>query len=94
MKSYIDPPLTIADLEATPDDGKRYELIEGELYISDCAYYTHQTVLVNLMFAACQYLRNHPIGEIVPGTGVILDDFNSVIPDLLFFTTNEKVASV
>jgi hypothetical protein len=89
----FDPPLTLADLEATPDDGKRYELIEGQLYVSDSAYYTHQTVLGNLMFAVCEYLRSHPIGEIVPGIGVILDDFTSVIPDLLFSPTNEKVAS-
>jgi hypothetical protein len=45
------------------------------------------------MFAVCEYLRSHPIGEIVPGIGVILDDFTSVIPDLLFSPTNEKVAS-
>ena len=25
---------TIADLEATPDDGNRYEIIDGELYVS------------------------------------------------------------
>lgn len=90
MKSYVDPPLTIADLEATPDDGKRYELIDGQLYVSDSAYYTHQTVLWNVALAVCEYLRSHPIGEIVPGIGVVLDDFNSVIPDLLFFTNERK----
>jgi len=26
--------LTVADLEATPDDGNRYEVIDGELYVS------------------------------------------------------------
>jgi Uma2 family endonuclease len=32
------------------------------------------------------YLREHPIGEIVPGVGVIFDDYNGVIPDLVFAT--------
>ena len=90
MDSRFDPPLTIADLEATPDDGKRYELIEGQLYVSDSAYYTHQTVLVNIAFAVCEYLRTRPIGEIVPGIAVILDDSTSVTPDLLFFTNRTK----
>ena len=45
MKSYIEPPLTIADLEATPDDGNRYELIEGELHVSTAPSYLHQTIL-------------------------------------------------
>jgi hypothetical protein len=82
--------LTIADLEATLDDGKRYELIEGQLFVSDSAYYAHRTVLGKLMYALCEYLRDHPIGEIVPGIGVILDDFTSVIPDLVFFTNERK----
>jgi hypothetical protein len=41
MKSYIAPPLTLANLEGTQDDGKRYELIEGQLYVSDRSTYTH-----------------------------------------------------
>jgi Uma2 family endonuclease len=90
MDSRFDPPLTIGDLEAIPYDGKRYELIEGQLYVSDSAYCTQQKVLGNLMFALCEYLRTKPIGEIVPGIGVVLDDFNSVIPDLLFFRNERK----
>jgi len=90
MKSYIEPPLTIADLEATPDDGNRYELIEGELHVSTAPSYLHQTVLMNIADAFRQYLREHPVGEIVPGIGVIFDDFSGVIPDLVFFTKERK----
>jgi Uma2 family endonuclease len=31
MKPYIEPPLTVADIQSMPDDGNRYEVIEGEL---------------------------------------------------------------
>jgi len=34
--------LTIAQLEALPDDGKRYELIDGELITSDPPGIAHQ----------------------------------------------------
>jgi Uma2 family endonuclease len=90
MKSYVEPPLTIADLEATPDDGNRYELIEGELHVSTSPSYLHQTVLMKIADAFLQYLRERPIGEIVPGIGVIFDDFSGVIPDLVFFTKERK----
>jgi Uma2 family endonuclease len=90
MKSYIEPPLTIADLEATPDDGNRYELIEGELHVSTAPSYLHQTILLNIGEAFRRYLRKHPVGEIVPGIGVIFDDFSGVIPDLVFFTMERK----
>ena len=90
MKSYIEPPLTIADLDATPDDGNRYELIEGGLCVSTAPSYLHQTILLNIGEAIRQYLRKHPVGEIVPGIGVIFDDFSGVIPDLVFFTRERK----
>jgi hypothetical protein len=34
MKARIEPLLTMADVEAMPDDGTRYEIVEGELYMS------------------------------------------------------------
>jgi len=90
MKSYIDPPLTIADLEATPDDGNRYELIEGELYVSTAPSYLHQSILMKIAIAVSGFLAVHPVGEILPGIGVIFDDFSGVIPDLVFFTNERK----
>ena len=48
MKTYTEPPLTIADLEAAPDDGNRYELIEGELHVSTAPTIFHQDVLLKI----------------------------------------------
>jgi len=90
MKTYVEPPLTIADLEATPDDGNRYELIEGELHVSTAPSYLHQFVLMNIAFAVRQFLVSHPTGEIMPGIGVVFDDFSGVVPDLVYFTNERK----
>ena len=35
---------TIRDLELLPDDGNRYEIIDGELYVSQQADWEHQFV--------------------------------------------------
>jgi Uma2 family endonuclease len=82
--------LTNADVATMPDDGKRYELIDGELYVSGPPSFSHQTILVNLAIAILNYVREHPIGRVVPGVGVIFDDYNGVIPDLIFIT-NERL---
>jgi hypothetical protein len=35
---------TTADLEAMPDDGERYEIIDGELHVSEQPEFDHQRV--------------------------------------------------
>ena len=86
MSIAADLRLTNADLEALPEDGNRYELIDGELYVSSAPGFVHQTILVNIVLTFGYYLADHPIGRIAPGVGVIFDDYNGVIPDLIFVT--------
>lgn len=93
MNTQIQPVLTIADLDCTPDDGNKYELIEGEIYMSRAPGLTHQITLQNFQMALGSFLTNNPIGVVVPGPGVIFDDFNGVIPDIVFFT-NERRAEI
>jgi len=39
---------TSADLNALPDDGKRYETIDGELFVSTQPHFYHQIVVGNI----------------------------------------------
>jgi Uma2 family endonuclease len=89
MASRIEPLLTVADLDACPDDNNRYELIGGELFVSRAPGIPHQRVLLNLEVALSNYLSQNPIGILVPGTGMILSDYDAVIPDLAF-VRNER----
>ncbi|MEK6278850.1 MAG: Uma2 family endonuclease [Acidobacteriota bacterium] len=85
LVSKIERPLTVADLDAFPDDdGNRYELIEGELFASRAPGIPHQRVLLNLQTEFSLFLRAHPIGILVPGAGAIFSDYDAVIPDLTF----------
>jgi Uma2 family endonuclease len=85
MASKIEPLLTVADLDAFPDDdGNRYELIAGELFVSRAPGIPHQRVLQNLQISLSDYLKTHPIGILVPGAGAIFSDYDAVIPDLTF----------
>ena len=34
MAAKIEPMLTIADIDSMPEDGNRYEVIEGEIFVS------------------------------------------------------------
>ena len=85
MASSIEPLLTVADLDAFPDDdGNRYELIGGELFVSRAPGIPHQRVLHNLQLEFGSYLKANPVGILVPGAGAIFSDYDAVIPDLVF----------
>jgi len=78
--------LTIDDWEAMPHgDGNRYEIIEGELFVSCSPGLTHQRVVMNLITLFVLFLENNPIGEILTDVGVILSRYSGVIPDVVVF---------
>jgi Uma2 family endonuclease len=93
MSAKIEPLLTVADLEALPDDGNRYELFEGELFVSRAPSLSHQRILGNLHAILRTYLDQNPIGEILLTPGVIFDESNSAIPDAVFLT-NQQVNNI
>jgi Uma2 family endonuclease len=84
-------PLTIDDWEAMPHgDGNRYEIIEGELFVSRSPGLTHQVVLANLITLFVLFLEKNPIGAFLPDVGVILDKFSAVIPDLVIVLNEQR----
>ena len=84
-------PLTIADWDAMPyDDGKRYEIIDGELFVSCSPGLTHQRVAANLTFLIVGFLVENPIGEFLPTPGLILSEHSGVIPDLVVVLNEQQ----
>jgi Uma2 family endonuclease len=86
MSAQIQELMTVEELELMPDDGNRYEVIEGELFVSRAPDLSHQLVIVNLTVLIKRYLDKHPIGIVAPGPSVIFSKYSGVIPDLVFFT--------
>jgi Uma2 family endonuclease len=80
-----DRPLTVADLDRTPDDGCRYELDDGVLVVSPAPALVHQVVLTRLVVLldrACP-----PEFAVVDGPGVEISEFQYRIPDLVVVRT-------
>jgi Uma2 family endonuclease len=83
--------LTIADWDAmSHGDGNRYEIIEGELFVSRSPGLTHQIVWSNLTALIWSYLKTNPIGTVVGNPGLVLSNITGVIPDLVFFRKDQR----
>jgi len=76
--------LTYADLQVTPDDGRRYELVRGALLVTPSPSPQHQRVSKRLSRMLEDYFEARGLGEVFPApTDVILTDGDVFVPDLL-----------
>ena len=83
--------LTIDDWEAMPyRDGNRYEIIEGELFVSCSPGIPHQIVSDNLLVLLRIFLKRNPIGTAISVPGLILSKNSGVIPDLVYFSKESR----
>jgi Uma2 family endonuclease len=48
---------------ALPDDGKRYEVLDGELFVTPAPSLLHQRALAALLEIVAPYVRQHALGE-------------------------------
>jgi Uma2 family endonuclease len=77
---------TYDDYLRLPDDGRRYEIIEGVLYVTNAPSYAHQFAVGKIFFALSQYVAAAGLGVVLtapfevhlPGVA------KPVQPDVLF----------
>lgn len=81
--------LTWRDYEATPNDGRRYEIHEGELSVTAAPLLKHQDVLMRLAVALHTHVTAGGLGRVYPApTAVILSDTTIVEPDIVYVGTD------
>lgn len=82
---------TYEDYTQFPDDGKRYEIIEGELFMSPSPRTKHQRILVKLLTAISSFLEGENMGEVFAAPyDVILSSKNVIQPDIIFVADKNK----
>lgn len=75
---------TTADLELLPDNGNRYEIIDGELIVTRAPHWNHQTTCGNIYAELNKWSRETNLGEPAIGPGIIFSDADNVIPDVVW----------
>jgi Uma2 family endonuclease len=81
----LERPLTYDDLAAMPDDGKRYELINGELFELTGPTTKHQRSTRRLSSGLDNFVTRRELGEVFfAPLDVFLSPHNVVQPDIVY----------
>jgi Uma2 family endonuclease len=77
--------LTYEDYAALPADGRRYELHEGEVYVTPAPSPQHQEIVRNLLVILHAHVRRSGTGKVFPAPiDCILSEATIVQPDLVY----------
>ena len=85
-----DPRVTFAELASWPDDGRRYELYEGEVIVVPAPNWRHQEIVARLIEILRDYAKRSG-GSAVPAPfDIILSDYDVLQPDVVFFGPEKR----
>jgi Uma2 family endonuclease len=76
---------TTADLELFAGDRtNRYEIIDGELFVTRAPHWKHQAICINVGTVLKLWSDETGLGEAVVTPGIIFSDSDNVIPDVVW----------
>lgn len=83
--------LTVDDYLAMPEDGRHYQLIDGDLVMAPAPPRYHQRIVLRLSHLIMEHLDDHPGGELnIAPFDVPLDKHNVFQPDLCWFSEERR----
>ena len=86
----VDPRVTFAELQEWPDDGRRYELYDGEVIVVPSPFPRHQRVAYHIGNVLGEYERR--VGGLVFSVpiDIVFSEHNVVQPDVVFFRKERR----
>jgi Uma2 family endonuclease len=91
LGAEVNVKITYRDYLEFPDDGRRYEVIDGDAIVTPAPNLRHQRVLANLYFALSLHVRAQRLGELLfAPCDVVLTDTTIVQPDLIFVSKERR----
>lgn len=85
---------TISDVDLlAADEWKRYEIVDGDLFVTRAPHSRHQTTMGKIYRALQNWSEEHGSGEAIPAPGVIFSQEDSVIPDVVW-VSQERLATI
>ena len=74
---------TLAELDRLPDDGNKYELVDGELFVTPAPSPAHESLASQLLAILVPYVSAQGIGRVFTPRAVVRVDGSEVEPDIM-----------
>ena len=85
MGTEVIPKVTFEEFRQLPIDGKRYELVRGEVHVTPAPATRHQFIVQNLAMGLGSHVIKTNLGEVLTAPlDVRLSDDTALQPDLIF----------
>jgi len=85
---------TTADLADFPDNGYRYEIIRGELFVSKQPHYHHQYTCTRLGTFLEIWSMQTNLGQTIFAPGLIFADDDNVAPDVVWISFERRATAL
>src|SRR5262245_9284871 len=86
----VHPRVSYADMERWPEDGRRYELYDGEVFEIPSPIPLHQMVSARLHLSLAAYVSAHGGIVLYAPLDIVLTEYDVVQPDLILFTREHQ----
>ncbi len=82
--------VTFAELQQWPDDGRRYELYDGEVIVVPSPFPRHQRVVLHIIEILVEYERTTGGLLLESPIDIVFTEHNVVQPDVVFFRKERR----
>jgi Uma2 family endonuclease len=82
--------VTYRDLQSWPDDGRRYELHDGEVVVVPAPFPRHQIAMLELTNQLHAFVRQHGGIVLVSPIDIVFNQTNVLQPDIVVFTAERR----
>lgn len=82
--------VTYAELATWPEDGRRYELYDGEVFELPAPLPRHQLAMLELLDRVRLHVKAHGGLAIVSPIDIVFDETNVLQPDIVVFTAARR----
>jgi Uma2 family endonuclease len=81
----VRPRVSYADLERAPEDGRRYELYDGEVYVVPAPIPRHQRVQIRIVEWLDEYAESVGAFVVASPIDIVFSEYDVLQPDVVFF---------